>query len=339
VYLRQKIVTDVKSSIIGQFDLLEDKLQMGDINLLTTPEVQQMVDMLGNPIDAMIMVTDQNAFKDNPEYEDLFKKASLAQLVPSSSIRCPSTTLSENFPVLGGQTLSGVETFVTELENLGSRQTTRPDCADEVNCYSGAGTTEGAACIAANKFVKAKQVLRDLTYRCDVFVDVDGNECDPKDMVLLNQGQWSKSCLQADGTMQKKEKTCNLPTFVNYIRDFQLRINKTFGRVDKSVANAGPVITSKMKVTVNQYIISPIDVIADGIGCAFLGDAYAQVVEGLCYQGVVGFRAIGKAYVGCAVMALFMILLTYIVWRRAIDNVNAAAKTAPIKNMADLGQP
>merc|ERR1712186_61065 len=105
---------------------------------------------------------------------------------------------------------------------------------------------------------------------------------------------WSQSCVFPNGTVQTKEKTCNLIEFVTYIRDYQTRINLTFRRVDTTVEDLGPIVSNSMRDTVSRFIVRPIEQIGDGLGCAFLGDAYADVVNGLCYQGVIGFREIGK---------------------------------------------
>lgn len=50
------------------------------------------------------------------------------------------------------------------------------------------------------------------------------------------------------------------------------------------------------------------------------------MVEGLCYQSVVGVTRIGQSYLASGVFALFLIILMHGVWRRASDNLNENMK-------------
>jgi hypothetical protein len=335
VYLREKLVDEVEQAIMSQFDMLTSQLDAADgTRLQDSPELTTLIDTLGNPIDQMIMVRDPTFFANNANYSALFARSDLAGLVPMSAIACSPWTVTVEFPVIGGENVTSVDDWSKELlSNYGtSRPSTRSDCAEEVDCDDAPTTTKGAACMAANNFMQAKQTLMDLTtFRCDVFKDPDGGgECDI--------GQSRTGCISSDGTLKIKEKTCNLTEFVTYVQDYQSHIYKVFRRLDQAVEESGPTIDEKMRSSVKAFLIKPIQNVAAGVTCAFLGNTYRKLVEGLCFQGVVGFRGMAKSYVGSACLGVFMVILMCGVWRRTVDNVNArGSSTNQVYNIEQPG--
>merc|ERR1712048_839222 len=48
-----------------------------------------------------------------------------------------------------------------------------------------------------------------------------------------------------------------------------------------------------------------------------------ELIDGLCYQGVVGFNAVARSYVACAALSFILILVTFTLWCRGVNNVDA----------------
>mmetsp|Transcript_177495 Transcript_177495/g.569244 ORF Transcript_177495/g.569244 Transcript_177495/m.569244 type:complete len:835 (-) Transcript_177495:375-2879(-) len=326
--LRTVIVDDLKDVIMAKFAALSS----GDAKLADNQQMKDLMIMLSDPLDVMILFQDPSLINSDPQYKDMFTDATLTAAATGSSVRCPNGTVGPKTPApMGNKSISGVQNFVATLAALGTRLNDRPDCADTVVCTTGSTLL---ACQAGNNFVQLKRNILDLAnFRCDVFLDpVDmSSDCDPINLVgTLNHATskttWTNTCQKADGTMTVKRKDCKLPQFVTYVQGFKMRVDNSLKRVDKTVAETGTGISVGMRDLVKKHIFTPIEFIADGGTCGFMGQYYRQVVNGLCYQGVVGFVIIGKSYQACGVIALFMIVLMYGVWRRTIDNVNAAKK-------------
>merc|ERR1712039_1006715 len=267
-------------------------------------------------------------FVSSPKYAPMFTQPNL-QSNAVSSVRCEDGTTSGPF---GDLEVKGVESFVSELATLGVRQTNmRQDCANVVKCD---GTSKDA-CTAGNHFVELKQNIMDLTkYRCDVFVDPqDGSsDCDPGSMTGVydkntKRTTWTWGCLTSDRTMVRKEKTCTLAEFTAYLQAFDGRIDVSMRRMDTAATEVGPAIAGDLRQIVEKYMLEPIDRIAGGVTCGFLGKFYREMVLGLCYQGVSGFRMISQSYNACAILTLFVVGFMYGLWRRALDNVESVGKT------------
>mmetsp|Transcript_36578 Transcript_36578/g.94591 ORF Transcript_36578/g.94591 Transcript_36578/m.94591 type:complete len:840 (+) Transcript_36578:3-2522(+) len=333
--LRTVIVDDLKDVIMAKFTAIDKLMSSGDAKLAENQQMKDLMIMLSDPLDMMILFQDPSLINSDPLYKDMFTDATLTAAATGSSACCSDGTVGPKTPApMGNKSISGVENFVAKLAALGTRGpmlNVRPDCADTVVCAVG---SRELACEAGNNFVKLKRKILDLTkFRCDIFFDpVDmSNDCDPINLVgtldpTTSKTTWTNTCQKADGTMKVKRKDCNLPQFVTYIQDFKKRVDRSLRRVDKTVAETGTGISVGMRGLVQKYIFTPIEFIADGVTCGFMGQYYRQVVNALCYQGVVGFVLIGKSYQACGVIALWMIVLMYGVWRRTIDNVNAAKK-------------
>lgn len=326
--LREKIIDQVKDQIASKFDEVDAQLNSNDASLSNVSEIKDLLKMLDNPIDMMIIVDPDAGFESDDTYKALFLETAL-QGAFVSSVKCGNGQVSAEVPVIGNQTMLGVNNFVVKLEALGSRTSSRADCADLVTCSSGLNTQQSEACVAANNYVLLKQRIRDAaTYRCDVFVDpVTGLDCDPLNMVgtfnsATSRTDYTSSCMDANGTMVRKQKMCTLSQFTQYIKGFATRVDKAMKRIDDTVDEVGTGISVGLRQLVDANIVGPIETIASGVTCGFLSSFYREMVNGFCYQGVYGFYMIGRSYVGCGVMAIFMTMLMYGLWRRSIDNVN-----------------
>lgn len=98
-------------------------------------------------------------------------------------------------------------------------------------------------------------------------------------------------------------------------------LQTAFQDLDAKTASLMDDISADLKVLVNDKVIRKITNVANGLTCGVLGDAYQGVLDGWCYGGVWGFQAMSASYVACAVLTIFLVILTFIVWRIAYDNV------------------
>jgi len=163
-----------------------------------------------------------------------------------------------------------------------------------------------------------------LGYRCDIFQNELGLDCDVKDMTKVGDA-WMNECVQGTGdekTMQKKEKTCTSREFAEYIGDWSERLDAILVRMDDSVEQTTSKIVNNLKTLVTDTLIEPVDQIVSKAECSFLKSAYADVITGFCYQGVVGLRYFAQAYICTGTFTLALIIVLYLLWRVAVDNEN-----------------
>mmetsp|Transcript_59417 Transcript_59417/g.138397 ORF Transcript_59417/g.138397 Transcript_59417/m.138397 type:complete len:371 (+) Transcript_59417:134-1246(+) len=161
-------------------------------------------------------------------------------------------------------------------------------------------------------------------YRCDIFQNELGLGCDVKDMIKVGDA-WMNECVQGTGdekTMKKKEKTCNSQEFAEYIGDWSERLDAILTRMDDSVEKTTTKIVDNLKTLVTDTLIEPVDKIVGKAECSFLKSAYADVITGFCYQGVVGLRYFAQAYICTGTFTLALIIVLYLLWRVAVDNEN-----------------
>jgi len=330
VTMRKAIVGKVKDQIDAKFEDIDNKMNSNTAQISQNPEVVKLTTMLReNPIDMLMVVDESYGWQNDNDYKALFAAQPLATAFPSS-VRCPDGVVSADVPTVGGQTIGGVQSFVTALGAYGTATSVRADCANPVVCDLTKGPADVQACEAGNRFVRLKQQILDLTnFRCDVFVNpTDGiSDCDPLDMVAskdptTGKTTYTSSCMGSDGKWKRKQKSCNLQEFVQYIKEFDTRINKTMTRLDTVVGETGSGISTGLKDLVNTYLLKPIGLVVDGVTCGFIAVTYRRIIDGLCYQSVVGFTRIGQSYTACGVLGMFVIILMYGLWRRTVDNVN-----------------
>mmetsp|Transcript_133644 Transcript_133644/g.337599 ORF Transcript_133644/g.337599 Transcript_133644/m.337599 type:complete len:861 (-) Transcript_133644:129-2711(-) len=330
--LREIIVDQVKDQIQAVFAAVDDVAGQ-NVTLANDSKVILLREMFRNPVDMLIMTgqSDIQDFASSPDYGAMFSQTSLQEKAVSS-VRCATDTMSGGF---GNLTVSGVEAFVSALATFGTRNVLRTDCADTVVCADVVNSPRREACEAGNRFVTLKQNIMDLqNFRCDVFVDPQdmSSDCDPLSMTgTFNSTSgittWTGGCLMPDGTMVRKVKPCSLSDFTAYLQAFDARLGAVVGRMDKAANEVGPAIRDGLHDIVNDKLLVPIETVGDGVTCGFLARFYREMVEGMCYQGVSGFTLISQSYTGCAVLTLFIVILSYILWRRAIDNVNSVVRT------------
>merc|ERR1711874_71334 len=115
----------------------------------------------------------------------------------------------------------------------------------------------------------------------------------------------------ADGSVMfvRKERTCSFDEWQQYVREFDTRIEKVMLRLDKTVPRVMDDINNHMRSLVTTHLLRPIDEVVDGVTCNFLGEAYHGMIDGLCFQSVVGFKQIGNSYVLCAILSVLLLVI------------------------------
>lgn len=323
--MTEMIVDSTKAQITAQFDQVT-AMMASSPSLANSSEIQSLISMLADPISMMILPVDTYGWDTDTDYQAMFTADDLKDLF-MSSVRCENGTVSGVVPApLGNRSIPGVKEFQDRLAAYGTQDPSRLGCTKTLSVCSDAAGYPRAVCDAGINYINLKHNIRSLTdYKCDVFEDALGGDCDPKDMTVSGpQGSrvWSGGCVKADGTMTRKSKTCNLADFVTYVQEFGDRIEKVMRRIDDTVEKKGSDIDQGLRDVVQEHIIGPIEGIANGVTCGFIGEAYDNFVGGMCYQAVAGFIDIANSYLACGILTLFMQILMYGVWRRSIDNVN-----------------
>jgi hypothetical protein len=321
ITMRQKVEAEVALKVDGQFDKLAETMNTGGVSVGTQPEMLTLRNILRDtPVDSMYLPI--RTLKDETTFQPMALNADVAKGF-ATSLACIDETVSKDLDK-NEPTIQGVNKFSQSLVAAGgTNQFPKPNCATPVTCSAGT-SADDKACRAGNELMKLKLQLRTLKkYRCDVFVDSRGRRCDPLDM-SLNAGGNCLSRDRASGTPILKRKTeyCDLDTFKSYVAKFSTRIENTMNAVDVTVPKVQTKIAADLKTSVKTYITGPILKVVDGVTCNFIGEAFSGMIDGLCLQGVVGFRMIGNSYVACAILTIFTIILAYTVWRRTSDNVH-----------------
>jgi len=216
--------------------------------------------------------------------------------------------------------------FVDALDAVGDpSENTIAGCIPEsVDCQAGDGKE---ACEAGKRFLDLKRALRDAEYSCYRFEDPSDSErtCD----VLNMDSDGLNDCLGAEGAVKVKKQSCSLAEFELYMEQFDERIDKVMKRVDGAARSVATKIHVDMSTAVEKHVLTPVLQAADGLRCGFLAGFYQETIDGLCYQSIKGFNQIGQCYVACALLSLLLLFLTYVVWRRSVDNLNASKKNGP----------
>jgi hypothetical protein len=187
-------------------------------------------------------------------------------------------------------------------------------------------------CAAGNEFKKLFKYIVDGTgWRCDIWEDQYGNDCDVYDM----SNTTGSTCIHPNGQMVPKQKTCTFSEFKIWYGKSRQRIQKSLQYVDTAVAAKSSGITTDLKDLVFQYMINPLFRMFDGLNCGFLPGFWQATVDSLCFQGVYGMRKIGSGYNLTAFFIMILAISMYILWRRTIDNVN---NFTPVEEVPAAGQ-
>eukprot|EP00747_Dinoflagellata_sp_TGD_P077151 gnl/TRDRNA2_/TRDRNA2_159464_c1_seq1.p1 gnl/TRDRNA2_/TRDRNA2_159464_c1~~gnl/TRDRNA2_/TRDRNA2_159464_c1_seq1.p1 ORF type:complete len:339 (+),score=62.92 gnl/TRDRNA2_/TRDRNA2_159464_c1_seq1:137-1018(+) len=243
-----------------------------------------------------------------------------------TSLKCADHTVPAGKDPLPEGTVRGIDLFVTRLSAFGN-ELPGGTCAKKVDCSLADMMTQ-PVCDAGNNYIDLKnKLLTQQIFRCDVFESpVNSNfACDVKDMTW-DGSKWVNDCLKASGdafTTNRKAVSCTLPEFVVYVQQWADRMETVFKRIDQTVPQVTSSIATQLHTLVNDVVVEPVDRIITGANCQFLGARYKELVDGLCLQGINGIHAIAKGYVVTGILTTILMLVTYVIWRRSIDNVNS----------------
>lgn len=337
--LSQKLKTQTVDMIDSKFAALASNQQPPKI--MQDDDLTKLLNLLNStPVDGTILA--QADLTQNALYAGLVHDSRPlgVQVGMGSSLACSDVDFGEP-----PATVSGVNKLKTALENFTNAAMLAtvpsscgrkvavcnrdPDDGSVLDCTITPNAPPCKACKAGNALMDLKAQLRAATFRCDIFEGAGGVDCDPRDMAKAGN-VWQNDCVQATDqvfSITRKEKTCTLAQFVTYVRDWHQRLEKVFTRVDEAVPEVQSTITTGLQNLVRATLVSPINRIIDLSQCGYLKVEYGNLVDGLCYRGVVGFRSIAVACVWNGGLTVILVLVTYIMWRRAYDNVEGFAKT------------
>merc|ERR1712070_1290860 len=133
--------------------------------------------------------------------------------------------------------------------------------------------------------------------------------------MTISNGVWTNDCLDpVTKRATVKPRTCTLPEFVSYVHNFSSMIDAVLSRVDSTVPEVKEAINVDMRNVVNTSLIIPVTEMIDGVTCGFIATTYQELIDGLCYQGVVGFTTVARSYVACAALSFILLLVTFTLW-------------------------
>ncbi|CAE8724217.1 unnamed protein product [Polarella glacialis] len=330
----EMIVNKTKDSIDSQFDQISSSMSAGgSTSLVSEPSMVALMSTLGNSeMDGLMLPDKDKDWQNDVLYGDMGLdsrgSSGLATYWFNSSSKCSDYTVPADMGAASGKTIPGIDDYKNTLSFYGT-PIAGTSCGKKVVCSALPGSTDGRACAAGNNFMQLKQDLQTInTFRCKMFYK-NGALCYPDTMAETpaGSGNWAGDCFKADGTLEVKTEDCDLATFTALIQRFNPTLNKVLTRLDGATVSAMADINVNMRALVNLYIIDKITMVANGVTCGFLGQTYQGVIDGMCYGGVAGFVTISNNYVACAVLTLFLILLSYTFWRISLDNYNSGQKS------------
>jgi hypothetical protein len=158
------------------------------------------------------------------------------------------------------------------------------------------------------------------------------------------QANYACGKVQINAEEEKKLKTvplkqtCNLEQHIEYVKKWGRRVTNVMTIVDNTQPKVQDGIQGTMKEAVQSNLLDKIDEILDKTDCSYLKATYGSVINGLCFQFVLGVAGIARCYVGVAWLTFVTVLTLYFLWRYAIDNVNSDEKRGSefFKNDTDV---
>jgi len=328
--LRTQLSGQVQKPIEAMFEQLSKVLAMPLPQLAADPGVTQLRKNLSStPIDSLyvfdseVMGSDMkdqfSAMAADPRGQDDIYLGT--QIAAVTTLRCSS------FPsgFKGAFGLVGINSFAERLGAFGNFEPPGidGDCARKItNCDAIPQTAP--ICKAGNNYMDLKKrLIQSTSYRCDLFESPNGEtECDVLSMTQTG-GVWQSDCLDPVTKRTKvKRRTCNLQEFVEYIKQFDQRIEKVLARIDTVVPEVKQTIDVKLRKLVETYVTTPVDTMVEGVRCQFLAETYNGMLDGLCFQGVWGFSSVAKSYIFCGCLVVILTALMYVTWYFAKDNAN-----------------
>jgi len=187
-------------------------------------------------------------------------------------------------------------------------------------------------CASGKRFLELKRrLLDDKIFKCDLWKDSRGRPCDPKGMSKNELGEWVNDCLITDAngtrTLSPMPRMCNLPDFAEYVQEFSLRLERSVERLADVSISYMEDLRVTLRGILDRHLFEPIADIVDGFTCGYMPPAYADFINGMCFQGVVGVREVGRSSSIAGICALVMAITLYFAWRIESDNVHIQASS------------
>jgi hypothetical protein len=327
---------NMSAKIKGQStDLMKEKFATLDNKLATGEKMMDNADLISllstianNPVDTL-MVFNWALLSGSP-YQSIYAAPGTVADGAGSSLACSDS-------VFDGSTIYGLNSLLTDMADFDGDGTliSTGTCTGTADCTVQPVDSQGqslcnspancpAACAAANDLMALKaQLISATTYRCDIFQDENGNDCDVLNMGGDAANGYTNDCLAAGASsVTRLQKTCTLAEFTTYVQDWETRLRNVFQRVDDVLEEKQDEISVNLRLLVDEYITEPVEGIVAGSSCQFLKTAYGDLVSGMCFKGAMGFRYIALSYSWNGVLTAMLILMTYAIWRHSVDNRN-----------------
>lgn len=322
------IVDQTRDSVNTQFDALTQQLSTGDLSLWATDSpIKMLADTLSStPMSSFILPDDAKMQAAGTRFAALLAPGNSLEAYVMSGARCTDFTVpADGFGDLGGQTIEGINDFGAALRGLGSDDNSALTCTPTTGKATCAVGIQQPVCVAGNDLMDLKIKLRnEQIFKCYRFDNAAGNECN---VVTQNNPNGPNGCL-VNGAMVPREYDCNIDEFTSVLQTYYTSALQTvFQDLDLKTGRLKDEIGTRLKDLVNEEVMTKITTVADGMTCGFLGDSYQGVIDGLCYGGVWGFQAMSASYVACAVLTIFLVAITFVVWRISYDNVLMNSRT------------
>ncbi|CAK0788494.1 unnamed protein product [Prorocentrum cordatum] len=312
--MRQLIEADLKEAIDAPFAELQTKLSSANTALANNTGVtglRELLSVYGASISEFI-VTDGDSMNaliaaDGITGEDVTMITSLA---------CSNSTTFDDVPILGMDAYFSGPSALTESDydltvTMPCSSSALPPCFSEANCK------------ASSFVIQTKEDLRnDVEFRCDVFQDASGTECPVWTQRVDGVAADYVTCMGSDNTYSRLPKNCTLTQFETYLAEFNERIKVAFTTLDDTTATMTAEIDVGLRELIDDNVVSEVTEILDGMGCNFLGEFYQSIIWGACYEGVGGMAYLGFLYVIVGALMCVLIIVTYAMWRRSVDNYN-----------------
>merc|ERR1712146_304020 len=137
--------------------------------------------------------------------------------------------LTDDVPApLGGATMLGIDKFDAAMATRAIAAPSVRTCGKPVVCSN----PTDAACTAGNAYLGLKNTIRDGTFKCGAFVSPTDAmaECDP----FTAANPFDCLFTAADGSryLEEKVKDCTWSEWVQYVANFQQRIQADLQRID-----------------------------------------------------------------------------------------------------------
>jgi len=336
------------------FDVLRDRMQMlfqkvsdrlpnPSMHLAAAaPHMNKLrATLRDNPVDAL-MVADGQSLNITYPYQDLVldSRGSVDGLEIGfrSSMACADFSVGSGLDSLSMQTVPGLQTFAGRLLHFGTSQNSSSWCVAQVDCNALMDPDAMRACTAGNSYLGLKRQLLDFgAFKCNVFQFLNGSACDILGM-SPNGNAWHNDCLLPDGKLVVKEVPCQFSEFIAYIRAFDARINLAMDRLDQVAAEQQlqNEIGTNLSRLVREHLTLPLSSTADAAACSVLGIRYSELVEGLCYRGLLGLHMMGWNFLACALVYALLTAIIYVMWRHMLDNIGGNNDVIKRDDSSDL---